>query len=215
LEHMHHIESEPCGTALGGFRNYAMQVGYLRTSTTDQLAGLEAQRDELTKIGCEKLYQEQNSGAGDRARPKLEAMLDFIRVDDVVTVTRLDRLARSTRDLLAVADRIKAKGGVLRVLNLGGDTGTATGQLVFTIIAAIAEFERALMLERQKDGIAAAKLAGKYKGRVPTAMRQAQRVRELDEQGLQRTEIARQLGIGRTSVYRALWLVSAPGKIND
>ena len=104
---------------------------------------------------------------------------------------------------------------MLRVLNLGGDTGTATGQLVFTIIAAIAEFERGLMLERQKDGIAAAKLAGKYKGRVPTAMRQAQRVRELDAQGLQRTEIARLLGIGRTSVYRALGLVSAPGKIND
>jgi DNA invertase Pin-like site-specific DNA recombinase len=192
-----------------------MQVGYLRTSTTDQLAGLEVQRDELTKIGCERLYQEQHSAAGGRARPGLEAMLDFIRVDDVVTVTRLDRLARSTRDLLAIADRVKAKGAVLRVLNLGGDTGTATGQLVFTIIAAIAEFERGLMLERQKDGIAAAKLAGKYKGRVPTAMRQAQRVRELDAQGLQRTEIARQLGIGRTSVYRALGLVSAPGKIND
>jgi DNA invertase Pin-like site-specific DNA recombinase len=192
-----------------------MQVGYLRTSTTDQAAGLEVQRDELTKIGCERLYQEQNSAAGGRARPGLEAMLDFIRVDDVVTVTRLDRLARSTRDLLAIADRVKAKGAVLRVLNLGGDTGTATGQLVFTIIAAIAEFERGLMLERQKDGIAAAKLAGKYKGRVPTAMRQAQRVRELDAQGLQRTEIARQLGIGRTSVYRALGLVSAPGKIND
>lgn len=191
-----------------------MQVGYLRTSTADQLAGLEAQRDELTEIGCERLYQEQNSAAGGRARPELEAMLDFIRVDDVVTVTRLDRLARSTRDLLAIADRIKAKGAVLRVLNLG-DTGTATGQLVFTIIAAIAEFERGLMLERQKDGIAAAKLAGKYKGRVPTAMRQAQRVRELDARGLQRTEIARQLGIGRTSVYRALGLVSAPGKIND
>jgi DNA invertase Pin-like site-specific DNA recombinase len=94
----------------------------------------------------------------------------------------------------------------LRVLNLG-DTGTATGQLVFTVIGAIAEFERRLMLERQREGIAAAKIAGKYKGRIPTARRKADEVRALDAQGVDRAEIARRLGMGRTSVYRCLGLV--------
>jgi DNA invertase Pin-like site-specific DNA recombinase len=87
-----------------------------------------------------------------------------------------------------------------------GDTGTATGQLVFTVISAIAEFERGLMLERQREGIAAAKAAGRYKGRVPTAQRKAEQVRELDAQGVDRAEIARRLSIGRTSVYRVLGL---------
>jgi DNA invertase Pin-like site-specific DNA recombinase len=91
----------------------------------------------------------------------------------------------------------------LRVLNLG-DTGTATGQLVFTVIGAIAEFERRLMLERQREGIAAAKAAGKYKGRAPTARAKAEQIRELDAQGVDRAEIARRLEIGRTSVYRVL-----------
>ena len=87
-------------------------------------------------------------------------MLDWLRPGDVLTVTRLDRLARSTRQLLEIAEQVKTKGATLRVLNLG-DTGTATGQLVFTVIGAIAEFERRLMLERQKEAIAAAKDAGK------------------------------------------------------
>jgi DNA invertase Pin-like site-specific DNA recombinase len=185
-----------------------MHVGYLRTSTTDQIAGLEAQRCELTAIGCERLYEEQTSAAGGKARPQLDAMIDYIREGDVVTVTRLDRLARSTRDLLTIADRIKTKGAVLRVLNLGGDTGTATGQLVFTVIGAIGEFERGLMLERQKEGIARAKAEGKYTGRQPTAQRKVDQVRELEARGVDRAEIARRLGIGRTSVYRVLGLTS-------
>jgi DNA invertase Pin-like site-specific DNA recombinase len=139
------------------------------------------------------------------SRPQLEAVIDFLREGDTLTVTRLDRLARSTRQLLEIAERVKAKGASLRVLNLG-DTGTATGQLVFTVIGAIAEFERGLMLERQREGIAAAKAAGRYKGRVPTAQRKAEQVRELDAQGVDRAEIARRLSIGRTSVYRVLGL---------
>jgi DNA invertase Pin-like site-specific DNA recombinase len=114
--------------------------------------------------------------------------------------------------LLDIANRVKAKGATLRVLNLG-DTGTATGQLVFQVIAAIGEFERKLMLERQREGIAMAKAAGKYKGRVPTAQRREGEIRELDAQGVKRAEIARRLGVGRTSVYRVLGLLdeACPG----
>jgi DNA invertase Pin-like site-specific DNA recombinase len=178
-----------------------MNLGYARVSTAEQRAGFDAQLRELEAAGVERVFEEKVSSVAERAQ--LDAVLDWLRSGDVLTVTRLDRLARSTRRLLEIAERVKAKGATLRVLNLG-DTGTATGQLVFTVIGAIAEFERQLMLERQREGIAAAKAAGKYKGRAPTAMRKADQVRELDAQGVERAEIARRLGIGRTSVYRAL-----------
>jgi DNA invertase Pin-like site-specific DNA recombinase len=181
-----------------------MNLGYARVSTIDQQAGYEAQIRELRAAGVERIFEEKASSVADR--PQLEQVLDWLREGDVLTATRLDRLARSTRQLLEIAERVKTKGASLRILNLG-DTGTATGQLVFTVIGAIAEFERRLMLERQREGINAAKVAGKYKGRVPTAQRKADQVRALDAQGVDRAKIARQLGIGRTSVYRILGLV--------
>jgi DNA invertase Pin-like site-specific DNA recombinase len=178
-----------------------MNLGYARVSTAEQQAGFDAQLRELAAAGVERVFQEKTSAAA--GRPQLDAVLDWLRPGDVLTVTRLDRLARSTRQLLEIAEQVKTKGATLRVLNLG-DTGTATGQLVFTVIGAIAEFERRLMLERQKEGIAAAKDAGKYKGRAPTARAKADQICELDAQGVERAEIARRLGIGRTSVYRVL-----------
>jgi DNA invertase Pin-like site-specific DNA recombinase len=178
-----------------------MNLGYARVSTADQQAGYDAQLRELAAAGVERVFQEKTSAVA--TRPQLDAVLDWLRPGDVLTVTRLDRLARSTRQLLDIAEQVKAKGATLRVLNLG-DTGTATGQLVFTVIGAIAEFERRLMLERQREGIAAAKAAGKYKGRAPTARAKAEQIRELDAQGVDRAEIARRLEIGRTSVYRVL-----------
>jgi DNA invertase Pin-like site-specific DNA recombinase len=187
-----------------------MQLGYVRVSTVDQEAGFEAQKRELLAGGVERIFEERISGVAER--PQLAQLLDFLREGDSLTVTRLDRLARSTRQLLDIANRVKAKGATLRVLNLG-DTGTATGQLVFQVIAAIGEFERKLMLERQREGIAMAKAAGKYKGRVPTAQRREGEIRELDAQGVKRAEIARRLGVGRTSVYRVLGLLdeACPG----
>jgi len=181
-----------------------MNLGYARVSTVDQQAGYDAQIRELEAAGVERIFEEKVSSVAQR--PQLEQVLDWLREGDVLTVTRLDRLARSTRQLLEIAERVKAKSATLRVLNLG-DTGTATGQLVFTVIGAIAEFERRLMLERQREGINAAKAAGRYRGRVPTAQRKADQVRELDRQGVDRAKIARQLGIGRTSVYRILGLL--------
>jgi DNA invertase Pin-like site-specific DNA recombinase len=112
-------------------------------STADQQAGYDAQLRELAAAGVERVFQEKTSAVA--TRPQLDAVLDWLRPGDVLTVTRLDRLARSTRHLLDIAEQVKAKGATLRVLNLG-DTGTATGQLVFTVIGAIADdAERVIM----------------------------------------------------------------------
>jgi DNA invertase Pin-like site-specific DNA recombinase len=179
-----------------------MKVGYARTSTLDQKAGFEAQLRDLKSAGCEKIFREQVSAVADR--PQLEAVLDFIREGDTLIVTKLDRLARSTQHLLAIADRVTAKGANLQILAAGVDTGTATGKLMFTMIGAIGEFERSMMLERQREGIAKAKAEGKYKGRAPTALAKAEEVRALRAQRVGATEIAKKLGIGRASVYRIL-----------
>ncbi|MGG5889446.1 recombinase family protein [Falsiroseomonas sp. HC035] len=182
-----------------------MLVGYARTSTVEQEAGLEAQLRDLIGIGCEKTYSERVSSVGKRA--ELEAAIDFIRQGDVLVVTKPDRLARSVADLLALIARLEAKGVGLRVLSMGGqevDTRTPTGRLTLTMLGAVAEFERALMLERQREGIAKAKGEGKYQGRVPTARRQGDAVRQMKAEGVKPTDIAVRLGIGRASVYRIL-----------
>lgn len=178
-----------------------MRVGYARTLGVEQQAGLDAQFRDLKGAGCEKIFSEQVSAVA--KRPQLEAAIDFIREGDSLVVTRLDRLARSTQHLLEIAERVRTKGAHLCILNLG-DTGTATGRLMFTVIGAIACFERELMLERQREGIAKAKSEGKYKGRKPTALARAAEVWSLKSHGVRPVEIARQLKIGRASVYRIL-----------
>jgi DNA invertase Pin-like site-specific DNA recombinase len=179
-----------------------MFIGYARTSTIDQRAGYEAQLKSLSETGCTKVFKEQVSSVGDREQ--LDAALDFVRDGDTLVVARLDRLARSTADLLQIAEALKTRGANLKILDLELDTATATGKLLFTMVGAIAEFERQLMLERQREGIARAKTAGKYKGRKPTARAKADQVVALKEQGVGATEIAKRLTIGRASVYRIL-----------
>jgi DNA invertase Pin-like site-specific DNA recombinase len=179
-----------------------LKVGYGRTSTLEQQAGLDAQIRDLKGAGCEKIFSEQVSAVGER--PQLEAALDFIREGDTLICTRLDRLARSTHHLLEIAERVKAKGADLCILGLGADTSTATGRLMFTVIGAVATFERELMLERQREGVARAKAQGKYKGRKPTARARAAEIAMLKAGGVRPVEIARRLGIGRASVYRVL-----------
>jgi DNA invertase Pin-like site-specific DNA recombinase len=181
-----------------------MKVGYARTSTLDQVAGFEAQIQALQDAGCGKIFREQVSATA--RRPGLDAALDFLREGDTLVVTKLDRLARSIQHLMEIVGVMQRKKVALRIL-MGGeamDTSTATGRLMLQVIGAIAEFERSMMLERQKDGIAAAKAAGKYKGRKPTARNQADQVRELAAQGVSKVEIAKRLGMHRASVYRAL-----------
>jgi DNA invertase Pin-like site-specific DNA recombinase len=182
-----------------------MFVGYARTSTVEQEAGLEAQARDLAAAGCERTFSERVSSVAKRA--ELEAALSFVRQGDTLVVTKPDRLARSVADLLGIVGRLEAKGVALRVLSMGGsevDTRTPTGRLMLTMLGAVAEFERALMLERQREGIAKAKAEGKYQGRAPTAQRQAEDVHRLKAEGVKPVEIARRLKIGRASVYRIL-----------
>lgn len=177
-------------------------VGYARTSTLEQVAGYEAQLRELVKAGCTKLFQEQVSSVG--TRKQLEACIDYLRDGDTLVVTKLDRLARNVAHLGQLVTALRRKGVSLRVLDLGLDTSTPTGELILNMMGAVAQFERQMMLERQREGIAKAKADGKYKGRTPIAMRQAQRARELAAEGVKRAQIAQQLSISERSVYRAL-----------
>lgn len=177
-------------------------VGYARTSTLEQVAGFEAQLRELAAAGCGKLFQEQVSSVA--KRHQLEACLDYLREGDTLVVTKLDRLARNVAHLGQLVATLRDKGVSLRILDLGLDTSTPTGELILNMMASVAQFERQMMLERQREGIAKAKAEGRYKGRAPTAMRQALRARELAAEGLQRAEIAQRLGISERSVYRAL-----------
>ena len=135
-------------------------------------------------------------------RPELEAALGFVREGDTFVVSKLDRLARSVQHLWKIVERLDAKQVYLRILNLGIDTSTATGRLVLTVLGGIAEFERSMMLERQREGIARAKAEGKYKGRAPTARWRSDEVLYLRKQGMGATEIAKAVGIARASVYR-------------
>jgi DNA invertase Pin-like site-specific DNA recombinase len=183
-----------------------MLVGYARTSSLAQVAGLEAQERELWAAGCDKIFAEQVSSVAQRAQ--LEAALDYVREGDSLCVTKLDRLARSVGDLLEIVARLEGKKVSLRILAMSGtqplDTGTATGRLMLAVIGAVGQAEREAMLERQRDGIAKAKREGRYKGRVATARRQADEILRLKQAGVRPTEIASRLGIGRASVYRVL-----------
>jgi DNA invertase Pin-like site-specific DNA recombinase len=188
-------------------------IGYARTSTSDQLAGLEAQHRDLRVAGCRKIFSEQTSSVGTRAQ--LEAALDYCREGDTLVVTKLDRLARSARHLSELVDKLEANGVALRILDFSGnavDTRGATGRLMLNMFAAMAQFEREMMLERQREGIAKAKAQGKYKGRKPTARAKAQDAIRLFKEGKKVAHIAAELGIGRGSVYRALESASEVGK---
>lgn len=182
-----------------------MLVGYARTSTSDQEAGLAAQDRDLAAAGCERIFLEEASAAG--PRPVLDQALDFVRAGDGLIVAKLDRLARSTGHLLEIVRLLEDKGVALRILDFGGEavnTSGPTGRLLLTVFAAFAQFEREMMLERQREGIARARAAGRYKGRKPTARARAGEIRALRAEGVGATEIARRLGIGRASVYRVL-----------
>ena len=188
--------NEACGQDAGLIRFLQQFSGYLLTGDTREHALLF-----IYGPGGNGKSVWLNTVAG------IQAALDYVRDGDTLLVTKPDRLARSTADLLAIVERLESKGVGLVVLSMGGqriDTRTATGKLMLTMLGAIAAFERDLMLERQREGIAKAKSEGKYRGRAPTARRLADQVRELKAKGIPPTQIAQQLKIGRASVYRVL-----------
>jgi DNA invertase Pin-like site-specific DNA recombinase len=187
-----------------------MKVGYGRTSTVEQVAGVEAQERDLKAAGCERVFVEQLSSVANK-RPQLESAIDFAREGDVFMVTKLDRLGRSVRDLLTIVERLEAKGASLRVLDGAIDTSTANGRLQLNLLAAIAQFEREMMLERQREGIAKAKKDGRYKGRKATARAHANEVIARRERGEGPAAIAKALSISPASVYRIISDAAASG----
>jgi DNA invertase Pin-like site-specific DNA recombinase len=178
------------------------RIGYARTSTADQIAGLEAQIAELNAAGIDRLFKEQVSSVAERGQ--LDAALSYARDGDTFVVTKLDLLARSVSGLVAIAEQLKAKGVSLRILSPDIDTSTPVGQLQLNLLAAVAQFEREIMLERQREGIAKARREGRYVGRQKTALRHAAKIKALAAAGIKPPRIAEELGISRSSVYRVI-----------
>lgn len=174
--------------------------GYARVSTTDQ--DLSLQIDALKAAGCEIIRSEKRSGTSTADRQELRTLLDFIRTGDVLTVTRVDRLARSVADLQDIVRELRTKGAALRATEQPIDTSTAAGKAFLDMLGVFAEFETNLRRERQLEGIAKAKAEGVYKGR-PRSI-QADQIAALKAEGLGASDIAKRLGIGRASVYRLL-----------
>ena len=180
-----------------------MLIGYARVSTDDQ--GLALQREALKGAGCQRVYEEKVSGAK-RSRPELDRLLDQLRVGDVVVVSRLDRLARSTRDLLDIAEQLKEAGAGLRSLHEPwADTTSPSGRMVLTVFAGIAEFERALIHERTGTGRAAAKARGVRFGRpAKLSGDQISLAQRLISERRPVPEVAKILKVHRSTIYRAL-----------
>ncbi|WP_018264114.1 recombinase family protein, partial [Methylobacterium sp. WSM2598] len=156
----------------------------------------------LKAAGCDPIRSEKVTGTTTTGRAELATVLDFIGEGDTLVVTRIDRLARSIGDLQDIVRALKAKGATLKATEQPIDTGTAAGKAFLDMLGVFAEFETNLRKERQMEGIAKAKAEGVYKGRLPSI--DADKVRMLRAEGLGPAEIARRLGISRTSVYRQL-----------
>lgn len=178
-------------------------IGYARVSTQDQNTGMQI--DALQAAGCEKVFTDKASGAS-ADRPELESALSYLREGDVLAVWRLDRLGRSLKHLVEVVADLETKGIGFRSLNESIDTTTAQGKLILHIFAALAEFERDLIRERTKSGLAAARARGRKGGRKPSlSPKKIQVARQMYAQGDSTVaEIAKVLGVSRATIYRHL-----------
>lgn len=175
--------------------------GYARVSSSDQ--DLTLQEQALRTAGCQIIRAEKVSGTSREGRTELQLLLDFLRSGDTLVVTRVDRLARSIKDLQDIVCILKKQGVNLKAIEQPINTSNAAGKAFLDMLGVFAEFETNLRRERQLEGIAAAKSRGVYRGRKPS-IDPAEIYRLRTEENLGATEIARRLGVGRASVYRAL-----------
>lgn len=178
-------------------------IGYARTSTTDQVAGLEAQIRDLKAAGCQQVFREQVSSVVERAQ--LDKALSVVGEGDTLMVTKPDRLARSTVDLLAIEIDLSKRGVGMVILSMGGerlDTRNPTSKLILTILGGVATWEREIMLERQREGVAKARAEGKYRGAKPTDPEIVDSVRTARQSGINNSQIALTLGITERHVRK-------------
>lgn len=175
-------------------------IGYARVSADDQDCSI--QEEALRSAGCTIIRSEKHTGTTTAGRTELATVISFVRPGDTLMVTRIDRLARSVADLEQIVAQLREKGAHLRATEQPIDTSTPAGIAFLQMLGVFAQFETSIRRERQMEGIAKAKAAGVYKGRQPSVP--VAEVRQLRDDGVRPAEIARRLGIGRASVYRAL-----------
>lgn len=176
------------------------QIGYARVSSADQ--ELDNQVQELKAAGCSVIRSEKVSGASLEGRTELRTILDFLRPGDTVTVVRLDRLGRDTRDVLNVVHEIEEKGASLNVLSPAIDTAGPAGKIVLTVLGMVAQMERTFIKERQRAGIEAAKVKGVYKG--GKAKIDIAAVNRMKADGMSMTDIANCYAVTRQAIYKAM-----------
>ena len=177
-----------------------MKYGYARVSSSGQ--DLSIQVEALTKAGCDTIRQEKVSGTSIQGRDELNTLLEFLRDGDELVITRIDRLARSIRDLQNIVFELNERGITLSATEQPINTKTSAGKCFLDMLGVFSEFETNLRKERQMEGISKAKEKGVYKGRKPSV--DVEKVKELKDSGMGASAIAKEMGIGRASVYRAL-----------
>jgi DNA invertase Pin-like site-specific DNA recombinase len=182
------------------------RIGYARVSTTDQ--DLDIQNDRLKAAGCEIIRSETGSGASRKGRSELETIMQFLHSGDELVVLRLDRLGRSTRDVLNLVHELDEKGASLRVLEPEVSTAGSMGRMVITILGMVADMELKFIKDRQRAGIDVAKAEGVYKGRKKNI--DDDEIRRRITAGASKASVARDLKVSRMTVYRALATETAP-----
>lgn len=179
-----------------------MRIGYARVSTHQQQESLSAQKQALEEYGCENIYTDQVSGAKTN-RPGLMAALEYAREGDSVVVTRLDRLGRSTIDILRTVEELDDRGIRIEALDTKLDTDTPAGRLVISVLASMAEFERNLIVERTKEGLAHSKAQGRIGGRPPRLdVTQQQAALAAISSGMSESQVAQTFGVSRSTITR-------------
>lgn len=176
-----------------------MKIGYARVSTKDQ--NLDLQYEALKQADCDLIFEENISGAKTE-RPELQKVLHLLKAGDTLVVYKLDRLSRSTQHLIEISNLLSERKANLQSTSDDIDTTTSMGKLFFTILGAIAQFERDLIIERTRAGLDAARKSGKKLG--PKQKVDPKTIRALVNSGIEKSEVQRQLKISRATLYRAL-----------
>lgn len=181
--------------------NKGLVFGYARVSTKGQ--DLTVQLSKLSEHGVDRVYSEKLSGKN-KNRPELEKMIEQLRTGDTVVITKIDRLARNMRDFQNIVHELTERGVTLKILDQNIDTSSAQDKLFMNMLSMFAEFERTMILERQREGIEHAKSKGVYKGRKPISEDKKAQVLELAANDVKKSEIQKVTGVGKTSIFKIL-----------